>query len=454
MRNIVYPLIDIYDRSSVLKFLKLYEKSQWWSLKRLRDMQERKLGKMIHHAWNNVPYYRRIFKKQNLRPEKTKKIEDLEKIPVLTHDDIRQHLDDLVAVNKSRDSLARIQTTGTTGHPLVLYKDRNGVSSGMASLYRGLSWCGYSLGEKMAVIWGARTIPTRFSKYQLLKERLRRLTTRRILISAWNLGQKDIKVAIERLNKKKPTFLRGYVSPIYLLASFINQKDAEINFSLKGISTTAEPLLSFQRAEIEKAFRCEVFDQYGCGEVFSLGFECEEHMKLHIPTERVHIEFLDLDDKTPVSEGETGRIVVTCLENYGMPLIRYDTDDLGSKREESCTCGRKLPLMNPITGRTLDLIRLPNGKIIYGGFFAYALEDMEWIAKYGIVQFQVIQKKRDHVVLKIQSQRTPVGQDLRSFLDLMQTSVGKDVFFEIRFVDEIPVSASGKRRYIISEVND
>ena len=454
VRNIVFPLIDISSRSSVLKYLKLYEKSQWWSLKKLGEMQESKLRKMINHAWSNVPYYKRIFKTENVKPGKTKKVEDLEKIPVLTHDDVRRHLDDLVAVNASRSSLARVQTTGTTGHPLILYKDGNETSSGMGSLYRGWSWCGYNIGEKMAQIWGVRTARARVSKYQLLREQLRRVVTRNTLISAWNLSHKDIEVAIKRLNKEKPTFLRGYVSPIYLLANFISQKGADVKFNLKGISTTAEPLLGFQRKEIEKAFRCEVFDQYGSGEVFSCGFECEAHMGLHIPMERVHIEFLDLDDNSPVSEGETGRIVVTCLENYGMPLIRYDTNDLGIKREEFCACGRKLPLMDSIIGRTIDLIRLPNGKVIYGGLFVYALEDLEWIAKYGVIQFQVIQKTRSHIVLKIQSQRTPVEQDIRLFIDLMQTSMGKDVFFEIKFVDEIPVSASGKRRYLISEVNN
>jgi len=450
VRNIAFPFIDIISRSSVLRYLDLYEKSQWWSLEKLREMQERKLRRLIRYVWNNIPYYRRIFKAGNIKPERIKNGEDLEKLPVLTHENVRQCLDDLVAVNRSRGSLARFQTTGTTGHPLILYKCKNEISSSTASLYRGSNWGGYNIGEKMCRIWGLRTLA---SKYQLQRQKLRRLVMRNVLLGAWNLSQKNIESAIERLNKEKPTFVRGYASPIYLFANFINQKEIDLKFDLKGISTTAEPLLGYQRKEIERAFHCEVFDQYGCGEVNSLGFECKEHMGLHIPIERVYIEFLDATDNSPVSDGETGRIVVTCLENYGMPLIRYDVEDLGIRREDYCACGRKLPLMDSIIGRTIDLIRLPNGNTVHGGLFAYALEDLEWISKYDIVQFQVVQTTVNHIMLKIQSQRTPVERDLRSFMGFMQRWLGEDVILEVKFVDEIPVSASGKRKYIISKVN-
>ena len=210
-------------------------------------------------------------------------------------------------------------------------------------------------------------------------------------------------------------------------------------------------VLSFQREEIEEAFRCQVFDQYGCTEINSLGFECKNHAGLHIPIERVHIEFLGVEDDKPVSEGETGRIIVTCLENYGMPLIRYDTEDLGIKREGFCSCGRNLPMMDSIVGRTDDLIRLPDGNVIYGGFFRYVLKDLGWIAKYGVIQFQVVQEKLDYIVMRIHSQKKPSQQALESFRGFVKRHLG-DVVFDIDFVDQIPVSASGKRRYIISKV--
>ena len=446
IKNVVFPLID----QETMKWLYFYEKSQWWRPTKLRELQEKKIKKMMRHVFNNVPYYRKAFKDKNLRPEDIKNKEDLAKIPVLTHQDVRQNLRDLISANKSKGWLFRCQTTGTTGHPLILYKDRNELGSANACLFRGWRWCGYRIGEKRALIWGRRLAT---SKYASLKERLVRFLTRSVFIGAWDLSENRIGDIVKRLNATKPTFLSGYTSPIYLLANFINQKGAYLKFNLNGISTTAEPLLGFQRKEIEKAFHCEVFDQYGCTEINSLGFECEEHTGLHIPIERVHIEFLDVDDDSPVSEGETGRIVVTCLENYGMPLIRYDIEDLGIKREESCSCARNLPLMDSIVGRTIDLIKLPNGNILHGVFFMYALEDLEWIAKYGIIQFQVVQKKPDHIVLKIQSQKKPSQQALETFEGLMKRQLG-DVVFNIEFVDQIPVSASGKRHYIISEVTN
>jgi len=143
-------------------------------------------------------------------------------------------------------------------------------------------------------------------------------------------------------------------------------------------------------------------------------------MGLHIPMERIHIEFLGMEDNSPVSDGKMGRIVVTCLENYGMPIIRYETEDLGIKKPEFCSCGRNLPLMDSIVGRTIDTIRLPNGNVVFGGFFVVALLDMEWIEKYGIIQFQVVQKKKDYIILKIHSEKKPSKRACQSFVGLME----------------------------------
>ena len=449
VRNMIFPVIDIANRSSVLRYLDLYRRSQRWSLERLEKLQEKKIRKMISYVYNNVPYYRKTFKEKNLRTEDIKNAEDLKKIPVLTHGNVRHHSDDLIAINRSKDSLFMWQTAGTTGHPLIFYRDKNESSSAEACLYRGWEWCGYQIGMKIALIWGRNLIS---SKYAYLRREMRGFLTRSVFVDAWNLGEEKIENSLEILNTAKPTFLRGYTSPIYIFAQFINQKNVNLKFNLTGISTTAEPIFGFQRDAIEKAFNCQVFNQYGCGEVNSMGFECEEHMGLHIPMERIHIEFLDREDNSPVSDGEMGRIVVTCLENYAMPFIRYDTEDLGIKKPESCSCGRNLPLMDSIVGRTIDMIRLPNGNVIFGGLFVYALEDMKWIEKYGIIQFQVLQKKKDHIILKIHSETKPSQQACESFARLMERHLG-NVVFDIEIVDQIPVSASGKRKYIISEVD-
>ena len=447
--NITFPLIDVIGRTHVMKYLDFYRRSQWWDLQRLKKIQEMKIREMMSYVYNYVPYYRKTFKEKNLRPEDIKNAEDLRKIPVLTHENVRQNLNDLIAMNESPNSLFMCQTGGSTGHPLILYKDKNELSSAQASLYRGWEWCGYQIGKKRAVIWGTHILSPRYAS---LKEKIRRFLTRSYFIDAWNLSEEKIKHSIAKLNAITPTFLSGYTSPIYIFAKFVNQKGANLNFNLAGISTTAEPIFDFQRDTIKKAFSCEVFDQYGCGEVNSMGFECEEHGGLHIPMERVHIEFLDMEDNTPVANGEMGRIVVTCLENYGMPIIRYDTEDLGVKKTDFCSCGRNLPLMDSIVGRTIDTIRLPNGNALWGGFFVYALMDMGWMKQYRIIQFQVVQKKKDHIILRIHSEKKPSQRACQSFVGLMERHL-EDVLFEIEVVNQIPVSASGKRRYIISEID-
>lgn len=448
VKKIIHPLIEIKKGTSTMTYLDFYNKSQWWGRQKLRDLQAKKVRQLINYAYSNVPYYRKVFKNNDIVPGDVRDEEDLSKIPILTHETIRRNLRDLISIGKSQGSLLRFQTAGTTGHPLISYKDRNEISSGLAALYRGWKWCGYHIGEKRAIVWG---VPTTFSWRDAMKGKMERFLTRSVLVPAWSLDERKIKYFINILNAKKPRFLAGYASIIYLFADFINHNRLNLKFDPVGVSTTAEPIVGFQRNAIEEAFGCEVFDQYGCAEVFSIGFECEEHLGLHISSERVYVEFLDLKDNSPVSEGEIGRIVVTSLENYGMPIIRYDTEDLGIRSEESCTCGRHLPLINSIVGRKNDMIKLPNGSVLHGLFFTYTLQDVDWIMKYGINQFQVVQKKENSILLKIRSKHEPDQKDLESYKQLVEKYLG-NVIFEIEFVDDIPVSPSGKRRYVISEV--
>lgn len=453
VRNSVFPLLDLKNRSTVLKYLTFYKQSQWWNLQRLKEYNEKKLRAIISHAYNNVRYYRRVFRNLDLKPEDIKCAEDLKKIPILTRDMIMENATDFIALNRSKNKLFRIQTSGTTGRPLVLYKAQNEISSAQATFYRGLEWAGYHIGDKLADIWGRHRAK---SWSAFLRENLRLIITRTELLDAYNLNPKTIEKSISKLNRIKPSFLRGYTSAIYSYARVINQNAISLKFQLDGISSTAEPLYEFQRNEIEKAFRCKVFNQYGSGEVNSLGFECENQMGLHIPIERVHVEILDENDYSKISNDEVGRIIVTSLENYAMPIIRYDTEDLARKNttdkdSESCSCGRHLPLIDSVVGRVMDKIILPDGEIIHGTYFIILLIDMDWVAKYNINQFQLVQKKSDHLILKIDCKMKPNLREIEEYKNHIKKFLG-EIVFDIEFVDQITPSASGKRKFIISEV--
>lgn len=426
----------------MLNFLKLYTKSQYWNCQKLDEFRNKKLMMMVNYAYNNIPYYRQIFRINNLKPDNIKNTEDVTKIPILTRKDIVKFNEDLIAPNRPRNSLVKIQTSGTTGHPLTVYKDRNEISSALACLYRAREWWGYNIGEKRAVLWSAnRTL----SGYDNLKEKLTRFLIRCTFFNTFNLSEENIEETIAKLNRIKPKFLSGYTSPMYRVAQIINEKRIKLKFSLTGVSTTAEPLFKHQRTEIENAFQCQVFDQYGCGECNSLGFECQKHTGLHIPIERVHVELLDEKTNNPVSEGEMGKIVITCLENYGMPIIRYDTEDLAIKNDDFCSCGRNLPLMHSIVGRTQDFLRLPNGSVIYGAVFMVAINNSNWINKYHIQQIQVFQKKNYQIILQIKSLNEPNQKEIQSFKSALREDL-KDTDFEIKFVDQIPPFLVGQEK--------
>lgn len=217
-------------------------------------------------------------------------------------------------------------------------------------------------------------------------------------------------------------------------------------WSPEGIITAAEPLFSHQREAMERAFGCPVFNTYGCREVMLIGAECPHHSGLHVSADHLVVEVLD-EEGGPCAPGTSGEIVVTDLHNYGMPFVRYRLGDLGTFTDKVCACGRGLPLLQSVDGRILDRLRTPGGSYVPGEFFPYLLNDVD-----GIRRFQVIQDRFDHLTINIvkepDCERVSLGFSKRKIAEVM----GEDVEVDFEFVDEIPLTKTGKQRVTISSL--
>jgi len=219
----------------------------------------------------------------------------------------------------------------------------------------------------------------------------------------------------------------------------------DIGFEGATVATTGSMLYPHYRAVIEKQFHGKVFDAYG-GESTAVSFECEEHNGYHICDEDVIVEFLKEEEH--VVPGERGRIIFTNLNNFAMPVIRYDIKDIGTYTDEPCPCGRGLSFMKSIEGRDSDIIMTPGGDFIVVEFFVILFEYIS-----GVDQFQVTQECLDHLTIKIIKNLKFTDNDLHRIRNEVQKRVGADVHLVIEFVDEIPLSGrSGKRRLVISNV--
>ena len=446
LKKIIYPFVEIRYPSlkQTMDKLSTLEKTQWWDPLEIQCFQQKRLRAILIHAYNNVPYYHNLFKKANLKPS-TITYKDLQKIPILTKEDIRNNLKNLTATNYTGRELIPSATGGSTGEPMKFYFNREWEAWNMAAAYREWSWAGYDIGDKITYVWSSSHD---ISRQQELKSKLNNLLQRTIYLDALNLTEESLKNYVKILQTYKPKVINAYASAIYLMAEYL-KKNNITNIHPEAILTSCEMLFKNQRAVIEEAFGCKVFDYYSGRETTFHAGECPEHTGYHMAIENAVVEFIK--DNEHVSPGESGKIIITDLSNYAMPFIRYEIGDLGTPCDEDCPCGRQLPLIKKIQGRIRDIVTTPDGHYITGAFFSTLFYDNKGNTK-GIKQFQFIQKTKNHAILKIVKGDDFSQTELEKIMEKIRSQCG-DMTIEIEITDSIPLTSSGKYRMTISEVD-
>ncbi len=434
-RNAIFPVLEKWMGTTIKADLAFLEKSQWWKPEQLEEFQNKKLRALINHAYKNVPYYHRLFRKLGLKPEDIKTKEDLKKLPILTKDDIRRNLSELLAKNIPKSRYIVAHSSGSTGEPLKYYVDKRAYSIGWAQTFRCWSWAGYSLGDPYVKI--SLNPRTKISK------KIQDLLFRCTYIYIRSVDKNSIDYYYRLM--QNATIIRGYASAMYTIANLIKEYVDNPEFPrLRAVMTTGDTLFPHYRRLIESVFQCEVFDGYG-GESTPIAFECNSHSGYHICDESVIVEVLREGEE--VSDGELGEIVFTSLYNYAMPFIRYNIQDVGRPSVDSCSCGRGLSMLKSVEGRNTDIVVTPTGKFLIVHFFTWLFEYIE-----GVDQFQVIQKKIDELNIKIVRNNKFTEKDLQYIISQIRKEVGDCMNIDVEFVDSIPPTRSGKRRFVISKV--
>jgi phenylacetate-CoA ligase len=270
-----------------------------------------------------------------------------------------------------------------------------------------------------------------------------------LLFDALELSEKRMPRFARRLETFQGAFLKGYPSAIYLMAHYL-EKEGKPVIRPKAIITTGEELYDFQRELFSRVFGCEISSYYSTNEVNAIASECPEHSGYHISAENVIVEIVDDADKL-VPVGGEGRILVTSLHNYGMPFIRYEIGDIGVSSDKICPCGRGLPLLAAINGRTDDVIFTESGKSI-----PIAALNCDFLASLGVEQFRILQESYERAVIKIvlakECEHEPMNKVARVIERHFRSELGKDMDIFVEFVDQIAPTRIGKRRLIISNV--
>jgi len=440
-RSLFIAAHQVGDRNFYPTYKKVV-KNQWKTYDELKEDQEKQLRHLIDFVCLNVPYYHKLFNDLKLSSDDIRKIEDLEKLPILTKDIIKQNWEDFKPVNLGTMKYSEIATGGSTGTPFNYRQSKYDRFFGGALLYRGWGYAGYELGDKMVFLAGS-SLDVGANSFVVKKAHEISRNIRKL--SSFDMGQGDMQKYANVINSFKPRFMRGYASSINVFANYIMENDVEI-ISPSAVFTTAEKLMPPMRKNIEEAFGCHVYDAYGLNDGGVGAYECSEHNGLHIDTERSIMEVVD-DTGSQVNEG-IGRILATSLHNYAMPFIRYDTGDMGHIVEDVCRCGRGSRLLKEVMGRIVDVLLTPEGKSVHGWFFLYIF----WEYCKGIKEYQVIQEKIDKIVIKIVPEDNFDEKQIKIIRNIIKRkSSGWDV--EFRFVDEIERTKAGKYKFIISKLS-
>ncbi len=437
------------QRFDMLKYLK---KRQWDSMEQNKKEQAEKLYNLIKHTHNNVPYYQKIIQENKIKYSKKTIFEDIKKIPVLTQDNIKKNFETLKSKDKNykKRNPFIAYSGGSTGRPKKFVMDKIVGMQCSAGMDLFQNWAGRDEGDYAIKLWGDASLVKKF------RERLRNLILRYMtnteLVTAFDMTPKNMLNYVKKINKKRPKIIIAYVENIYELAKFIRKKNLKVH-SPKGIITGSGTLFPHMKQEIEDVFCCNVFNQYGSREASAIGCSCEKQKEIHINTFNYYLEILD-NNFQQVKPGETGKIHITTLDNYSMPLIRYDIGDFGTEAKyKQCRCGRGWPLITNIEGREMSMFKTKKGKVIPALFFIHHLGVL--LNKEFITKYQIIQNDYDNITIKLvltnQQKFEESKEELRS---IVKKVMGKKCKVHFELVNDIKSLKNGKYLYTISKVKE
>ncbi|HEY8500334.1 MAG TPA: phenylacetate--CoA ligase family protein [Clostridia bacterium] len=436
IRNIVFPMLKYAKHNNTLEYLANLNKTQFMPTDEIINIQKEKLSKLLLHCVNYIPAYQ-SFKEMVPLIEKNP-TEALIHFPILTKQQVNDRQDIFILPGIDKSALIANRSGGSTGQPVRFFIDRPTSENSEAARWRALSWWDISIGDKCLMVWGN---PLELNNHQKLIYNMKeRFLKNIIFVSAYSLNPKSIHNYARTINTAKPEYFYGYASALYLLAQLIIKSNIQIKHRPKVIVSTAETLYDFQRKTIEKAFQCRVINEYGARDAGIIAYECKNG-KMHISAENMIVEIVGIETKKPVKPGQSGLVIITDLNNYSMPRLRYQLGDIAALSDSGCGCGINLPLIENVEGREDDIFVSLDGNYVHAVYFCNLARSYP-----SIKQFQIIQKTRHDLLLRIIKSESFIESEIMTYINEIYKVMGR-INIDIEYVDAIEPAASGKIRY-------
>ena len=439
LSRVTYAFNEAIQGRDTLYYFNELKKIRNYSEDELKVFQFERLKKLLVYACNHTDYYKKAFDKAGFDPANMTSFENFQKTSLLTKSDIRNDATGFIANDKKR-KLTRYATSGSTGHPLIFYLSNERTAAAKAAYLVLYDWWGLGIGDREAVLWGSSRDISAYSIAKKIRDRL--LNTH--LLPAFAMGEKTMQKYIDFIRKYRPKDIFGYAHSIYILARFAKNRGVSLkDAGVKVIFTTAEALHDFQRELIQEAFGCPVANCYGGRESGLIAFECPAggmHLNPNIITEIVK-------DGVPVKPGDKGEIVITDLDSYGMPFIRYRTGDEGILSAKPCACGRTSAVMEKVLGRNTDYVVNAKGEFIHPLALEYIFRELA-----GVDYFKITQKKEDKLVIDLVVNQKFDKSLERHIKDKVCQAMNGPVDVDIRFIKEDEIDQGDKYKFVVSEV--
>lgn len=437
----IFPLHEKLKKHRTVAIFNQLEQSQWQDAATLKQQQANRLQSFMLCVYNNVPYYRQLMQQQSLTAADFSQAADLSKLPFLTKQIISDNFTQLTANNAT--NLKRFNTGGSSGQPLIFLLGNERVSHDVAEKWRATRWWGVDIGDKEIVAWGSPIELKAQDKVRIWRDKLFRST----LIPAFDMTEQKLLGFLNTIKQIKPKMLFGYPSVYHLLAKTAKQHNIDMSdLGIKVIFVTSERLYPYQRELISEVFAAPVANGYGGRDAGFIAHECP-HGSMHLSYEDIIVEIIDSNGQV-LPNGQSGEIVITHLATSEFPFIRYKTGDVGTLSTKLCACGRGLPVLEAIEGRSTDFVMASDGTMMHGLSLIYILRDIS-----GIEAFKIEQQSLALTDVQVVWPQGALPDDINSkIITGFKARLGQDVQINVQQVDIIAAEKSGKFRYVISKV--
>lgn len=412
-----------------------------WSADEWHAWTEQRLGTILHRAATRVPFYRAQWARRRQSGDRAS-WEVLENWPLLEKETVRRNSLAFIADDREPTRMYHEHTSGTTGKAIDLWFSRETVREWYAlHEARSRRWHGVSRHDRWAILGGQLVTPVTQQRppFWVWNAALKQL-----YLSAYHLAPQFANAYAGALRDHRVRYMIGYPSGLYAIARELVRQGVP-GPRLTVVVSNAEPLGDIQRRTIEAAFSCPVRDTYGMSEAVAAASECP-HGGMHIWPDVGVLQVLDRHGSR-VPEQTTGEFVCTGLLNADMPLIRYRVGDRGSlaSPEASCACGRSLPQLAFVEGRTDDLLYAPDGRVV-------GRMDPVFKARLPIREAQIIQEAIDVIRVRYIPADGFTEADGESIAERIRARMGR-VTVVLEAVDDIPRTSNGKFRAVICNLS-